>query len=37
MPSWGVECLLPLVSFSDANEVIGIAQVKFGENGAPLE
>lgn len=35
--SWGVECRLPLISFSDADEVVGVAQVKFGENGGPLE
>ncbi len=34
---WGVECRLPLISFSDADEVTGVASVKFGENGGPLE
>ena len=35
--SWGVESRLPIVSFPDSDEVISVAQVKFGENGGPLE
>ena len=35
--SWSAECRLPLLSFSDAGEVVGITRVKSGENGCPLE
>ena len=37
MPSGSVECSLPLIPLSDADEVVSIAKVKLGEDGGSLE
>lgn len=37
MANRGVERRLPFVPFTDANKVVGIAEVKLGEDGGPLQ
>ena len=37
MAGRGIECCLPFVSFSDADQVVGVSEVQLGEDGRALQ